>query len=245
VRGSVGSLCPGCRRASRAPLTTRLRYWQAAHAAIVTRSLIIANLAVFVSVALADARSLSGRTTRLQVDLGLAADLVALGPTEWYRVVTSGFVHFGLIHVGFNMFLLHQLGGMLEPAIGRIRFALVYVICLVGGSAGAMLLQPNALHGGASGAVFGLMGLAAVGYQQRGINPLNTSIGTLLLLNLAITFVVPGISIGGHLGGAVAGALCGYVVLSPGRRSANIAMTTSVLVALGILLVAITIVASG
>ena len=80
-----------------------------------------------------------------------------------------------------------------------------------------MLLQPDGLHGGASGAVFGLMGMAAVGYQQRGINPLNTSIGTLLLLNLLITFVVPGISIGGHLGGAAAGALCALLVLSPRR----------------------------
>ena len=77
---------------------------------------------------------------------------------EWYRLVTSGFLHFGIIHLAFNMLLLFQLGQLLEPAIGRIRFGLLYFAALLGGSAGALLLQPNALHGGASGAVFGLMG---------------------------------------------------------------------------------------
>jgi membrane associated rhomboid family serine protease len=226
-------------------MAMRFRHWQAAHAAFVTRGLIALNLLVFVSVALADPRSLSGRTTRLQVDLGLNADLVGLGPDEWYRIVSSGFVHFGVIHLGFNMYLLHQLGGMLEPTLGRVRFALVYLTCLLGGAAGAMLLQPGGLHGGASGAVFGLMGLAAVGYQQRGINPLTTSIGTLLLLNLVITFVVPGISIGGHLGGAAAGALCALLVLSPRRpRLPGIALDATI-VALGAALVVVAIVAAG
>ena len=226
-------------------MTRRLRHWQAGHAALVTRSLIIVNLAVFVLTIVADPRSLSGRTTQLQVDLGLNGRLVALGPMEWYRLLSSGFIHFGVIHIGFNMFLLHQLGGMLEPTIGRVRFALVYVTCLLGGAAGAMLLQPGGLHGGASGAVFGLMGLAAIGYQQRGINPLSTSIGTLLILNLVITFVVPGISIGGHLGGAVAGAVCGVIVLSPRRPRPSDLSAITMLVAIGVFLVAIAVVAAG
>ena len=137
---------------------------------------------------------------------------------EWYRVVTSGFLHFGIIHLAFNMYLLYMLGQMLEPAIGRIRFALVYLAALLGGSAGAMLVQPNGLHGGASGAVFGLMAAAFVGYMLRGVNPLTTGIGTTLLLNVVITFSIPGISKGGHIGGAVAGAICGLVVLAPGHK---------------------------
>jgi membrane associated rhomboid family serine protease len=116
------------------------------------------------------------------------------------------------------MYLLYMLGQMLEPAIGRIRFALVYIAVLLGGSAGAMLLEPDGLHGGASGAVFGLMAAAFVGYMLRGVNPLTTGIGTTLLLNVVITFSIPGISKGGHLGGAVAGALCGLVVLAPGHK---------------------------
>ena len=69
-----------------------------------------------------------------------------------------------------------------------MRFALVYFACLLGGSAGALLLQPNGLHGGASGAVFGLFGLIIVGYLQRGINPLTTSLGGVLIINVLLSF---------------------------------------------------------
>ncbi len=244
VRGSVGSLCPDCRRASAPALSTRIRHWQAMHTALMTRSLITANLVVFALVAAADPRSLSGRTTRLQVELGLNGDLLDRGVQDWYRLVSSGFVHYGVIHLGFNMFLLYQLGGMLESALGRVRFVLVYLTCLLGGAAGAMLLQPDGLHGGASGAVFGLMGMAAVGYQQRGINPLNTSIGTLLLLNLLITFVVPGISIGGHLGGAAAGALCALLVLSPRRPRIPARLVNSGVVVIALALGALAVIAA-
>jgi membrane associated rhomboid family serine protease len=173
----------------------------------------------------------SGRITIGQAKLGLSAGIIENGaifrfpdevyvaePGQWYRIVTSGFLHFGIIHIGFNMYLLYLLGQMLEPAIGRVRFALIYFAALLGGSAGAMLLQPDAFHGGASGAVFGLMGAAFVGYRLRGVNPLTTGIGTTLVLNLLITFTIPGISIGGHLGGVVAGGLCALVVLAPGHR---------------------------
>ncbi|MAG09179.1 MAG: rhomboid family intramembrane serine protease [Actinobacteria bacterium] len=219
VRGSIGSLCVACRKASTPSATTRMRYWQASQGVLVAKILIGLNLAVFVTTAAIDSRALNGSLTRLQVDLGLNSSLVAQGPTEWYRIVSSGFIHFGLLHIAFNMYLLYQLGGMLEVAIGRVQMLLLYIACLAGGSFGALLLQPDGLHGGASGAVFGLMGVTAMAYQQRGINPMRTQIGTLLLLNLAITFLVPGISIGGHLGGAATGALCALVVTAPRQTS--------------------------
>ena len=140
------------------------------------------------------------------------------GPTEWYRIVSSGFIHFGLLHIAFNMYLHYQLGGMLEVAIGRVRMLLLYIACLAGGSFGALLLQPDGLHGGASGAVFGLMGVTAMAYQHGNQSDANAN-GTLLLLNLAITFLVPGISIGGHLGGAATGAFCALVVTAPRQTS--------------------------
>ena len=196
-----------------------MRYWQASQGVLVAKILIGLNLAVFVTTAAIDSRALNGSLTRLQVDLGLNSSLVAQGPTEWYRIVSSGFIHFGLLHIAFNMYLLYQLGGMLEVAIGRVQMLLLYIACLAGGSFGALLLHPDGLHGGASGAVFGLMGVTAMAYQQRGINPMRTQIGTLLLLNLAITFLVPGISIGGHLGGAATGALCALVVTAPRQTS--------------------------
>ena len=108
-----------------------------------------------------------------QFDLGLAGPFLP-STGEWYRLVTAGFLHFGIIHLAFNMLLLFQLGQLLEPAIGRVRFGLLYFAALLGGSAGALLLQPNALHGGASGAVFGLMGAAFVGMRNRGVNPFST-----------------------------------------------------------------------
>ena len=103
------------------------------------------------------------------------------------------------------MFFLYVLGPMLEPALGRVRFLLLYLASLLGGSLGVVLFDSGGISAGASGAVFGLMAAAAVGQWRRGINPMTTGIGATLLLNLVITFAIPGISIGGHLGGAAAG----------------------------------------
>jgi membrane associated rhomboid family serine protease len=185
---------------------------------LVTKTLMAINIAVFLWVVADQGRAMStvGVVSPRQVDLGLTRTLLLDG--EWYRLVTSGFLHFGVFHLLMNMFLAYLLGQMLEPAVGHLRFGLVYAASLLGGSAGAMLLQPTGLHGGASGAVFGLMATATVGMMRRGVNPFSTGIGTTLALNLVITFTIPGISIGGHLGGAVAGALCGVVVLDPRHR---------------------------
>jgi membrane associated rhomboid family serine protease len=152
---------------------------------------------------------------------------------EPWLLVTSGFLHANLMHVGFNGYLLWMLGKMLEPTLGHGRFAALYASGLAGGGLGvvllAWLLVATPLSGfpglaqllggnpltptvGASGAVFGLMGAAVVGLRNRGINPWRTDIGTLVLLNLVITFVIPGISVGGHVGGLVAGMAVGKLV---------------------------------
>ncbi len=215
VQAQVGSHCVECARAAKPTVATRARFWNARQPTLVTYALMAINIGVFVWLAALDPDSLTGarQITQGQFELGLAAPFIDQG--EWYRLVTSGFLHFGIIHLAFNMFLLFQLGQMIEPVVGRVRFALVYFAALLGGSAGALLLQPNEFHGGASGAVFGLMGAAAIGLRQRGINPFSTGIGTTLLLNLLITFTIPGISIGGHLGGIVAGGLAGWIVMAP------------------------------
>ena len=134
-----------------------------------------------------------------------------------------------------NMFLLWQLGQLLEPALDRGRFALLYFAAMLGGSVGALALSPNALTGGASGAVFGLMAAAAVGLQQRGVNPMKTGIGGTLVLNLLITFTIPGISVGGHVGGALMGAAVGYVMLEPrwNRNAAYVAWVAPIVGMLG------------
>ena len=142
---------------------------------------------------------------------------VFLDNGEWYRLVSAGFVHFGLFHVAMNMFLLFQLGRMLEPAIGSTKFALIYFASLLAGSAGALLLSPTAFTGGASGAVFGIMAAGVVGMRQHGVNPLKTGLGMTFAINIVLTLAIPGISIGGHFGGALAGAICGFVILAPSR----------------------------
>jgi len=136
------------------------------------------------------------------------------------------------------MVLLYQLGAMLEPALGRVRFVALYAAALLSGSFGVLLISPLALTAGASGAVFGLFGAAAVGLHQRGRNVLQTSVGLLLVINLVLTFVIPGISIGGHVGGLIGGGLVGAVMLrvaptGSGRRAyaEGLAMAAVVIVA--------------
>jgi membrane associated rhomboid family serine protease len=198
---------------------TRARYWNARQPTLVTYALMAINVLVFVWVAMGDPATIGrgGGLSERQFDLALAEPFLSLRD-EWYRLISSGFLHFGIIHLGFNMILLFQLGQLLEPAVGRVRFGLVYFAGLLGGSAGALLLDPRVPVGGASGAVFGLMGAAFVGLRQRGINPFSTGIGTLLLLNLLLTFGIDGISIGGHLGGLVGGSIAGWAVLNPPHR---------------------------
>ena len=134
---------------------------------------------------------------------------------EWYRLISCGFVHFGLFHVAMNMMLAYQLGQMFEPRIGSLRFGLLYFASLLGGSVGALVMSPDAVTGGASGAVFGLMAAAIVGMRHEGLNPLQSGLGITFAINLVITLTIPGISIGCHFGGAIAGAICGAVVLAP------------------------------
>jgi membrane associated rhomboid family serine protease len=111
-----------------------------------------------------------------------------------------------------NMFLLWLLAKELEPAIGHLRFGLLYVASLLGGSLGVLILSPDSATLGASGAIFGLMGALVVLQLRAKQNPWRSGLGGLIVLNLIITFTIPGISIGGHIGGLVAGAIAGLLI---------------------------------
>jgi membrane associated rhomboid family serine protease len=227
VRADIGSQCVECARKGRPATTTRARDWSARQPVLVTYSLMAINIAVFVWMVARDAENLNpgGSITQEQADFALAERVLVRTTTgtveliditdQWYRLVSSGFLHYGFIHLAFNMFMLFQLGQLLEPVLGRVRFGLLYFASMLGGSAGALLVQPNGLHGGASGAVFGLFGAAAVLMLRRGINPLTTGVGTAIVLNVFITFTIPGISVGGHLGGLLAGAAAGSLMSAP------------------------------
>ena len=217
VQASIGSHCLDCVKAARPDVKTRAKFWNARQPTLVTYALIATNVLVYMWTVAADRTRDFGRFPHGDFTLALAKPFIEDG--EYYRLVSSGFLHFGLFHIGMNMLLLFQLGQLLEPAIGRVQFAFVYFASLLAGSFGALLLQPNGLTGGASGAVFGLMAAAAIGLHRRGANVFRTGIGTILVLNLVITFTIPGISVGGHLGGAIGGAICGFVVLAPGHAA--------------------------
>lgn len=141
------------------------------------------------------------------------------GGGEWWRVVTSGFLHGGFLHLGLNMFVLFILGRLLEPAIGTRRFLGIYLVALVAGSLGALAMtEAFRFTVGASGAIYGIFGATLLIARDRGFDQVVTQLGFWLVLNLVLTFSVPGISVGGHLGGLAGGALAALVVLSVERR---------------------------
>ena len=160
-----------------------------------------------------------------------AVSRAAVADGEVWRLITAGFLHAGLVHLLFNAFALYVLGTMLEPAIGHLRFAIIYFVSLLAGSFGALLVEPDALTVGASGAIFGLMGAAVVVMRNRGINPMESGIGLWIGINLVFTFAIPGISIGGHLGGLAGGALAAALMFDVGDR---LRMPQAVPVLLGI-----------
>jgi membrane associated rhomboid family serine protease len=186
--------------------------------AVVTKVLIGLNVLVFL--AQVATGNLGGRTGQVYVDgvLVIGNPAIGLAAGEWWRLVTAMFLHAGLIHLAFNMYALYLFGGPLEEILGRGRFILLYLVSGLAGSAGAILLNPEAATVGASGAVFGIFGAVAVLEQQRVI----AGAGALgiILVNLVITFVIPGISIGGHLGGLAGGALATLALSRFGRGHA-------------------------
>ena len=229
MQATVGSHCLDCAKASRPDVNTRVKLASSRMLTPVTYGLMGANLLVFVLMGLANSAAFGGGAiTPWHGKLGLSRSILqhptlnvdgsVMDAHGWYRLVTSGFIHFGVFHVLMNMLLLYQLGMLLERSIGSARLAAVYFASLLAGSFGVVLMGGTGLTGGASGAVFGLMACAAVGLHRRGVNVFSTGIGTTLLLNLVLTFTIRGISIGGHLGGAVCGAICGWVVLAPGWK---------------------------
>ena len=155
--------------------------------------------------------------------------VVGVSSGEWWRLVTGGFLHGGLLHLVFNMFLLWMLGQQLEHLHGPVRYVGLYLGSLAAGSLGVMLMAPMSLTVGASGAVFGLMAATVVHQVHRGVNPWHTGLGGLVVVNLVFTFGRPGISIGGHLGGLVGGALLAWLLDASDRRRFRSMVGTSVL----------------
>jgi len=179
----------------------------------ITKLLVAANVLVYLA-ELATGSGINGNSGRIFEHGALFGPLVAQG--DWWRLITAAFLHYGPIHLGMNMLALWWLGSPVEAALGRARYLLLYLAAGLAGSTGALLLDPHAVTVGASGAIFGVLGAFFV-LEYHATGRLMGQAMTLIVINIAFSFAVPNISIGGHLGGLAAGIL-GTVALTSFRR---------------------------
>ncbi|MYD16710.1 MAG: rhomboid family intramembrane serine protease [Chloroflexi bacterium] len=210
VQAPVGFQCPECVAEGR----KRTREWSTASPHRVTNALAILNAVVWVVVSLYTG-SLSlwgGGITEIHRDFALHGAFVYDG--EWWRLVTSAFLHYGLLHMAMNVFILVLLGRMLEPAIGGWRMLLLYGVSLTGGALGALMVEPNAYTAGASGAVFGLAGAVVIAERASGRRWQDSGILAFLVINIIFSLLIPRVSIGGHLGGMIVGAIAAGILWS-------------------------------
>jgi membrane associated rhomboid family serine protease len=209
----VGMRCPECARQR-----TRVHRVRAGavSAPVATQAIIAINVIVYLA-ELATGSGFGSVGGTVYEKGALFGPLVSPGG-EWWRLVTSGFLHASFFHVAFNMVFIWFIGRSLEPAIGSARFVVAYAASLLCGSFGVLLLEPNSVAVGASGAAFGLLGALLVEARSRGIDLWATGLLQLALLNFAFTFLYPGIAIGAHLGGFVGGILVGVVYDQFDRR---------------------------
>ncbi|HEU5473144.1 MAG TPA: rhomboid family intramembrane serine protease [Actinophytocola sp.] len=215
---SVGYQCVDCVNEGRRTIRhgTTIAGAPSAQRPVVMPVLVVLNLGVFAITAAQAGSIVRNQLSELFVDWMLVPALVSQG--EWWRLITAGFLHYGPVHIALNMIALYLLGRDLEPVLGRVRFTAVYLVSLLGGSVAVFLfgglLTPVA---GASGAVFGLMGGLAVVVLRLRIPP-GPVLG-IIALNVFISVTVPGISLLGHLGGLVVGAIATAAMVYAPRQS--------------------------
>ncbi|MER5274362.1 rhomboid family intramembrane serine protease [Streptomyces sp. NPDC002809] len=241
VSASVGFQCPDCVRQGSGtghhPAASRPRTIAggtvAADPRLVTKILLGINVAVFIAV-------LANETLVNDLALLGRANFYAGGPPEgvaegqWYRLVTSMFLHQEVWHIAFNMLGLWWLGGPLEAALGRARYLALYLLSGLAGSALTYwLAAPNQPSLGASGAIFGLLGATVV--LMRRLNYDMRPVFMLLAINLVITFNPwGGIAWQAHVGGLVAGTLIAIGMVHAPRERRNLVQYGTCAVALAV-----------
>jgi membrane associated rhomboid family serine protease len=209
---SVGFQCPSCftEGVRSVPRTrTSLGGVQRGNPQIVTISMLALNVLVFIAVRTGSPRVVS--------DLVLVPVLV---DSEPWRLLTSAFTHVQIFHIFSNLFMLWQLGPPLEQMLGRLRFAVLYLLSALGGGVAVWILgAPGSATLGASGAVLGLVGALLVISKARGLDI------TWILMYVAVTavlsFAIPNVSWEGHLGGFVVGAAVAWLFLQDTKRRQN------------------------
>lgn len=233
---SVGFHCPDCAKSgSQKVLSGRQVFGGAAAGAYpVTMALIAVNVAVLIAEYVLRQRGTidlfnEGALFELASAPARNGDRVLRGVAEgeWWRIVTSGFLHSGPIHLAFNCYALWVLGRSLEAVLGNVRYLLVYGVSMLCGSLGVLVAgPPNAPTVGASGAVFGLVGVLVALQLAKGQSVWRSNLGQMLVINLIITFTIPRISIGGHLGGLVGGLACGFILFGLPKKFTGLRATS-------------------
>jgi membrane associated rhomboid family serine protease len=222
-------ICPDCMTSTpvgmRCPECARQRTRVSRGAGATTEEPVLTYVLIGINVVVALGGFVGGASTTGGGGVGTSALLddgsvsrAAIADGEYWRLLTAGFLHAGIFHLLFNMFALYVLGSLLEPAVGRFRFGLIYLVSLLAGSFGALLLSPDSPTVGASGAIFGLMGAAVIVMRKRGLSAMESGLGFWIVLNLVITFTVPNISIGGHVGGLIGGGVAALLLFNLGDR---------------------------
>jgi membrane associated rhomboid family serine protease len=138
---------------------------------------------------------------------------------EWWRLITASFLHASILHLAFNMLALLWFGGPVEEYLGRFRFILLYLVSGLAGSAGALLQNPRGITVGASGAIFGVLGAMAV-LEWQATGRVGGNALTLIVINLGLSFAIPNVSWGGHVGGLIGGVVCTLAFARFGRGHA-------------------------
>ncbi|MEU6860833.1 rhomboid family intramembrane serine protease [Glycomyces sp. NPDC046736] len=255
IDASVGFQCPECvaqgRRTTRQARSSFGGAAGSGSAGTVTKVLIGANVAVFIA-AIISAGSLaplmSSVLTPLHqmgaeigylppytgrgVDLfGTVVSASTVSEGAYYRMITAMFLHYGFIHLLFNMVVLYMFGRVLEHDLGPARFFAVYMLSGLAGSVAVYLFSPFTWTAGASGAVYGLFGLLIM--VNRKLKRDNRGIYVLIGLNLVFT-IIGGFSLAGHVGGLIGGLICGaLLIFTPrGRRELHWVWFALLLVAL-------------
>ncbi|ONI82124.1 rhomboid family intramembrane serine protease [Saccharothrix sp. ALI-22-I] len=241
---SVGYQCVDCVNQGRATVRRPRTFVGAefSQRTVVTPVLIAVNVLMYAITAVQAGSLMRNQVSPLFFEFVMWTGQVA-GAGEWWRLVTSGFLHYGPVHLAMNMIALYVLGRDLEPVFGKLRFSAVYLVSMLGGGVAVYLFGGvNTLVAGASGAVYGLMGAMLVAVLRLKLNP-GSALGV-IGLNLVLSFTLPGISLLGHLGGLVIGAaVTAGLVYAPAQKRDN--WQTAAVAGAFVLLVLLAIVRTG
>jgi membrane associated rhomboid family serine protease len=247
----VGIRCPDHATTSGAPPRTKQVRRQVTHVpralrttvpgdeTLITKILIGLNVAVYL-ITVYQGVGINNPGGRLFDKFALFGPAVRDG--DWWRLITSAFLHASFLHILFNMLALWWIGGPVETVMGRRKYLALYFVSGLAGAAGALLASPNAVTVGASGAIFGLLG-AMVVIQWQATGSIAGPALTLILVNLALTFAIPGISYGGHLGGLVGGVLATLALTEFGTKHVTYARIspTAVVLLIGISILSVAV----